>query len=35
MHQPTSDLRIRATRPLPAPATLEEEIPLDDPGSTG
>ena len=34
MHQPTSDLRIRATRPLPAPATLEEEIPLDDPGST-
>jgi 3-deoxy-7-phosphoheptulonate synthase len=34
MHQPTSDLRIRATRPLPPPATLDEEIPLDDPGST-
>ena len=33
MHQPTSDLRIRATRPLPAPAVLEEEIPLDDAGS--
>jgi 3-deoxy-7-phosphoheptulonate synthase len=33
MHQPTSDLRIRATRPLPAPAVLEEEIPLDDEGS--
>jgi 3-deoxy-7-phosphoheptulonate synthase len=33
MHQPTSDLRIRATRPLPAPAALEEEIPLDDAGS--
>jgi 3-deoxy-7-phosphoheptulonate synthase len=33
MHPPTSDLRIRATRPLPAPATLEREIPLDDAGS--
>ena len=33
MHQPTSDLRIRATRPLPPPATLESEIPLDDAGS--
>jgi 3-deoxy-7-phosphoheptulonate synthase len=33
MHQPTSDLRIRATKPLPAPAVLEEEIPLDDAGS--
>jgi 3-deoxy-7-phosphoheptulonate synthase len=33
MHQPTSDLRIRATRPLPAPAVLEGEIPLDDAGS--
>jgi 3-deoxy-7-phosphoheptulonate synthase len=34
MHPPTSDLRIRATRPLPAPAALEEEFPLDDAGST-
>jgi 3-deoxy-7-phosphoheptulonate synthase len=33
MHPPTSDLRIRATRPLPAPAALEEEFPLDDAGS--
>jgi 3-deoxy-7-phosphoheptulonate synthase len=33
MHPPTSDLRIRATRPLLAPAILEEEIPLDDAGS--
>jgi 3-deoxy-7-phosphoheptulonate synthase len=33
MHQPTADLRIRATRPLPAPATVEAEIPLDDAGS--
>jgi 3-deoxy-7-phosphoheptulonate synthase len=33
MHESTSDLRIRATRPLPAPAVLEEEIPLDDAGS--
>jgi 3-deoxy-7-phosphoheptulonate synthase len=28
--QPTSDLRIRATRPLAAPSVLEEEIPVDD-----
>jgi 3-deoxy-7-phosphoheptulonate synthase len=34
MHQPTSDLRIRATTPLPAPAALEAEIPLDDIGAT-
>ena len=34
MHQSTSDLRIRATTPLPAPSTIEEEIPVDDPGST-
>src|SRR5471030_61299 len=33
MHQPTSDLRIRSTTPLPAPAELEAEIPLDDEGS--
>jgi 3-deoxy-7-phosphoheptulonate synthase len=33
MHQPTSDLRIRTTRPLPAPATVEDEIPLDDAGA--
>jgi len=33
MHQPTSDLRIRATTPLPAPAALEKEIPLDDEGA--
>jgi 3-deoxy-7-phosphoheptulonate synthase len=33
MHQPTSDLRIRTTTPLPAPAELESEIPLDDAGS--
>jgi 3-deoxy-7-phosphoheptulonate synthase len=33
MQQPTSDLRIRATRPLPAPAVLEREIPLDDAGA--
>jgi hypothetical protein len=30
MHQLTSDLRIRATKPLLAPAILEEELPLDD-----
>jgi 3-deoxy-7-phosphoheptulonate synthase len=29
MTPPTSDLRIRATKPLLAPAVLEEEIPLD------
>jgi 3-deoxy-7-phosphoheptulonate synthase len=33
MHQPTADLRIRETRPLPAPANVEAEIPLDDAGS--
>jgi len=33
MHQPTSDLRIRSTTPLPAPAELEAEIPLSDEGS--
>ena len=33
MHQPTSDLRIRATKPLPAPAVLEAELPLPDPGA--
>jgi 3-deoxy-7-phosphoheptulonate synthase len=33
MHPPTSDLRIRATLPLPAPAILEAELPLDDAGS--
>jgi len=33
MHQPTSDLRIRATTPLPVPAALEAEIPLDDAGA--
>jgi 3-deoxy-7-phosphoheptulonate synthase len=30
MHSSTADLRIRATKPLLAPAILEEEIPLDD-----
>jgi 3-deoxy-7-phosphoheptulonate synthase len=30
MHAPTSDLRIRTTRPLPAPSVLESEIPLAD-----
>lgn len=30
----TSDLRIRAAKPLVAPATLEEELPLDDAGAT-
>ncbi|HZZ19149.1 MAG TPA: 3-deoxy-7-phosphoheptulonate synthase [Opitutaceae bacterium] len=34
MHQPTSDLRIRSTTPLPAPADLEAEIPLDDAGAS-
>ena len=33
MHQPTSDLRIRATRSLPAPAAVEAEFPLDDAGA--
>ena len=30
MHQPTSDLRIRAQHPLIAPAVLEGELPLSD-----
>ncbi|HEY1792026.1 MAG TPA: 3-deoxy-7-phosphoheptulonate synthase [Opitutaceae bacterium] len=30
MHEPTSDLRIRATAPLPSPADIEREIPLGD-----
>jgi hypothetical protein len=30
MHPPTSDLRIRSTKPLLAPAILEEEIPQGD-----
>lgn len=33
MHLPTSDLRIRATKPLVAPAVLEEELPLPDAGA--
>ncbi|HVU36191.1 MAG TPA: 3-deoxy-7-phosphoheptulonate synthase [Opitutaceae bacterium] len=33
MHQPTSDLRIRAQKPLIAPAVLEEELPLNDFGA--
>jgi 3-deoxy-7-phosphoheptulonate synthase len=33
MHPSTSDLRIRATQPLPPPATLEREFPLDDAGA--
>lgn len=33
MHQPTADLRIRATKPLIAPALLESELPLDDAGA--
>jgi 3-deoxy-7-phosphoheptulonate synthase len=33
MQQPTSDLRIRATRPLPAPEVLEAEMPLDESAS--
>ena len=33
MHQPTSDLRIRATLPLPAPRAVESEIPLGDAGA--
>jgi 3-deoxy-7-phosphoheptulonate synthase len=33
MHQPTSDLRIRATTPLPVPSALEAEVPLDDAGA--
>lgn len=30
MHASTADLRIRATKPLLAPAILEEELPVDD-----
>jgi 3-deoxy-7-phosphoheptulonate synthase len=30
MHQPTADLRIRAQKPLMAPAALEHELPLSD-----
>lgn len=30
MHPSTSDLRIRATKPLIAPAVLEDDLPLDD-----
>jgi 3-deoxy-7-phosphoheptulonate synthase len=33
MHQPTSDLRIRAQKPLIAPAVLEDELPLSDAGA--
>jgi 3-deoxy-7-phosphoheptulonate synthase len=33
MHQPTADLRIRATTTLPVPAALEAELPLDDAGA--
>jgi 3-deoxy-7-phosphoheptulonate synthase len=33
MHQPTSDLRIRAQKPLIAPAVLEEELPVTDVGA--
>ena len=33
MHKPTYDLRIRTTLPLPAPAVLEAEFPLDDAGA--
>jgi 3-deoxy-7-phosphoheptulonate synthase len=33
MHPPTSDLRIRAQKPLIAPAILEDELPLSDPGA--
>jgi 3-deoxy-7-phosphoheptulonate synthase len=33
MHPPTSDLRIRAQKPLIAPAVLEDELPLADRGA--
>lgn len=33
MHLPTSDLRIRATKPLIAPAVLEDDLPLSDGGA--
>jgi 3-deoxy-7-phosphoheptulonate synthase len=32
MHPITSDLRIRTTRPIPPPSTIEDEYPLDDKG---
>jgi 3-deoxy-7-phosphoheptulonate synthase len=34
MHPSTSDLRIRAQKPLIAPAVLEDELPLSDAGAT-
>ena len=34
MHPETSDLRIRVTKPLPAPLALEAELPLSDAGAT-
>jgi 3-deoxy-7-phosphoheptulonate synthase len=33
VHQPTADLRIRAQKPLIAPAVLEDELPLSDAGA--
>jgi len=33
MHLPTADLRIRAVKPLMAPAALEAQLPLDDAGA--
>ena len=33
MHPPTSDLRIRAQKPLVAPAALEQQLPLSDAGA--
>jgi 3-deoxy-7-phosphoheptulonate synthase len=33
MHQPTYDLRIRAQKPLIAPAVLEDELPLSEAGA--
>jgi len=33
MHQPTADLRIRTTKPLLAPAVLENELPVPDAGA--
>jgi 3-deoxy-7-phosphoheptulonate synthase len=33
MHSPTADLRIRAVKPLMAPAALEAQLPLDDAGA--
>lgn len=32
-HPPTADLRIRTQKPLIAPAVLEDELPLSDPGA--